>query len=68
MNYINGRNAVIEALRSGAAVEKVFIMFGMEGDAIDRVRIEAKRAGVPSVIVDRQRFAQHEPRAELGTR
>ncbi|HVK39923.1 MAG TPA: 23S rRNA (guanosine(2251)-2'-O)-methyltransferase RlmB [Candidatus Kapabacteria bacterium] len=66
--YINGRNAVIEALRSGSDVEKVFIMFGMEGEAIDRVRIEAKRAGVPSVIVDRQRFAELERRAGLGTR
>ena len=66
--YINGRNAVIEALRSGSAVEKVFIMYGMEGDTIDRVRIEAKRAGVPSVIVDRQRFAELERRATLGTR
>jgi 23S rRNA (guanosine2251-2'-O)-methyltransferase len=66
--YINGRNAVIEALRSGQEVEKVFIMFGMEGDTIDRVRIEAKRAGVPSVIVDRQRFAELERRAGLATR
>lgn len=66
--YINGRNAIIEALRSGRAVEKVFIMFGMEGEAVDRLRIEAKRAGVPSVIVDRRRFAELERRAELGTR
>lgn len=68
MNYINGRNAIIEALRSGAAVEKVFIVYGIEGDAVDRVRIEARRAGVPSVIVDRQRFAELERRAEIGTR
>ena len=68
MNYINGRNAVIEALRSGAAVEKVHIMYGMEGEAVDRVRTEAKRAGVPCVITDRQRFAELERRAAFGTR
>ena len=66
--FINGRNAVIEALRSDIGVEKVFVMYGMEGEAIDRVRAEAKRAGVPVVTADRQRFAELERRAELGTR
>lgn len=43
-------------------------MYGMEGEAVDRVRTEAKRAGVPCVITDRQRFAELERRAAFGTR
>ncbi len=66
--YINGRNAVIEALRANGGVEKVFIMYGMEGDAVNRIRMEAKRAGVPSVIIDRRRFVEIERNAGLGTR
>jgi len=66
--YINGRNAVLEALRSGQGVEKVFIMFGTEGDGVARVRAEASRRGVVCTMVDRGRFAEMERRAGLGTR
>jgi 23S rRNA (guanosine2251-2'-O)-methyltransferase len=66
--YINGRNAVIEALRKGEGVEKVFVLYGLEGEPVDRVRIESKRAGVPCVTVDRQRFAELERNAKLATR
>jgi 23S rRNA (guanosine2251-2'-O)-methyltransferase len=66
--YINGRNAIIEALRSGEGVEKVFIMYGMEGDAINRIRVEAKRAGVPCVMIDRRRFSELERSVGLGAR
>src|SRR5438067_8673380 len=66
--YINGRNAVIEALRSGEGVQKVYLMYGIEGDPVNRIRIEAKRAGVPCVTIDRQRFNELERRAALGAR
>jgi 23S rRNA (guanosine2251-2'-O)-methyltransferase len=66
--YINGRNAIIEALRSGEGVQKVYLMYGIEGDPVNRIRIEAKRAGVPCVTIDRQRFNELERKAALGTR
>ncbi len=66
--YINGRNAVMEALRAGQGVEKVFIMYGLEGDAVNRLRAEAKRAGVPCTTVDRNRFAELERAAGFGAR
>jgi 23S rRNA (guanosine2251-2'-O)-methyltransferase len=66
--YINGRNAIVEALRSGEGVEKVFIMFGQEGEPINRIRAEAKRAGVPCVTIDRRRFSELEKTAGLGAR
>lgn len=66
--YINGRNAILEALRAGEGVEKVFIMFGLEGEAVNRLRAEAKRAGVPCTTVDRKRFGDLERAAGFGAR
>lgn len=57
---INGRNAVFEALRSGGDVEKVYILYGTEGEPIDRIRAEAGRRGVPCTTLDRVRFAAME--------
>jgi 23S rRNA (guanosine2251-2'-O)-methyltransferase len=66
--YINGRNAVIEALRSGEGVQKVFLMYGIEGEPVNRIRVEAKRSGVPCVTIDRRRFGELERTAGLGAR
>ncbi len=66
--YINGRNAVLEALRSDEGVEKVYIMYGVEGDGITRLRAEASRRGVPCTTVDRKRFSEMEREAGVGTR
>lgn len=57
---INGRNAVLEALRSGRGVEKVYILYGTEGEGIDRIHAEADRQGVPCTTLDRVRFAAME--------
>lgn len=57
---INGRNAVLEALRAGGGVEKVYILYGTEGEPIDRIRAEADRRGVPCTTLDRVRFATME--------
>ncbi len=66
--YINGRNAVLEALRSEKGVEKVYIMYGMEGESITRVRAESSRRGVPCTTIDRGRFSEIERSAGLGLR
>jgi 23S rRNA (guanosine2251-2'-O)-methyltransferase len=59
---------VIEALRKGEGVEKIFLLYGLEGEPVDRIRIESKRAGVPCVTVDRKRFGELERSAGLSTR
>lgn len=66
--YINGRNAVLEALRAREGVEKVFVMYGTEEEGVHRIRVEAKRAGVPCTTIDRRRFSELERAAGLGTR
>jgi len=51
---IEGRNAVIEALRSGRELERVFIAHGVKHDAsLDEIRTLAQQAGVPVTGVDR---------------
>ncbi|MCE7935094.1 MAG: 23S rRNA (guanosine(2251)-2'-O)-methyltransferase RlmB [Chlorobi bacterium CHB2] len=66
--FINGRNAVLEALRSGKGLEKIFIMFGSEGEPVNEIRAEAKRLGVPCIVADRKKFLQMEKDIGLGTR
>ncbi len=66
--YINGRNAVVEALRSGQDVEKVYLMYGLEGEPLRRIRREAKEAGVPCVTIDKARFVAMEREAGVSGR
>jgi 23S rRNA (guanosine2251-2'-O)-methyltransferase len=66
---INGRNAVLEALKSGGeGVEKVYIMYGVEGEPVVRIRSEAQRCNVPCVTLDRGKFIDLERRAGMATR
>jgi len=55
---IAGRNPVIEALRSGTPIEKVVVLFGVRGSAIDRIRELARENSVPLVEVNKQKFRE----------
>jgi 23S rRNA (guanosine2251-2'-O)-methyltransferase len=55
---VAGRQPVLEALRSGAAVEKILILFGAKGAAIERIRALAKKRGVPVSEASKQRFRE----------
>ncbi len=55
---IAGRNPVIEALRSGAAIEKIVILFGVRGSAIEKIRNLARQSGVQCVEVNKQKFRE----------
>ena len=50
---IEGRNAVLETLRAGRTVDKVFVA---EGARIGDVAAEARRHGVPVVTCDRRKL------------
>ena len=50
---IEGRNAVLETLRSGRAVDKIFLA---EGAHLADVAAEAKKHGVPTVTCDRRKL------------
>ncbi len=55
---IEGRNAVLETLRAGRAVDKVFVAEGARGGDI---AAEAKKHGVPVVTCDRRRLDHMSP-------
>lgn len=53
---IEGRNAVTEALRSGVAIDKLYIAKGETDRTLGRIAAEAKRSGVVVVEVDRRKL------------
>ena len=52
-NLIEGRNAVLEALRSGRTVDKLYMLKGARDQTLSEIFTRAKKAGV--VIVDCER-------------
>lgn len=55
---IFGRQPVLEALKSGAPIEKILIMFGAKGSTIDRIYALAKQRGIPVTQAAKQRFRE----------
>ncbi|MGH2568292.1 MAG: 23S rRNA (guanosine(2251)-2'-O)-methyltransferase RlmB [Bacteroidota bacterium] len=55
---IFGRQPVLEALKSGTPIEKILILFGTKGSAIDRIRSLAKQRGIPTTEANKQRFQE----------
>lgn len=53
---LEGRNALTEALRSGRAVDKVFIASGETDRGLQRLAAQAKEAGAVVVPVDRRKL------------
>ena len=53
--YIYGRNSVIEALRAGKEIEKIFIAYGTKGEAISSIFSLAKRNKVAAVSYDKRK-------------
>ena len=55
---IEGRNAVIEALRSGRAIDKLYILDGCQDGPVMTVRREAKKRDTMVKYVTRERLDQ----------
>ncbi|MCR4909303.1 MAG: 23S rRNA (guanosine(2251)-2'-O)-methyltransferase RlmB [Lachnospiraceae bacterium] len=58
---IEGRNAVIEALRSGRTVERIFVLDGSHEGALETVKREAKKRGIRIDFADRSRLDNLSP-------
>jgi len=56
INIIAGRNPVMEALKAGTLIEKIVILAGVKGMAIEKIKAAAKRNRVPCIEVGKQRF------------
>lgn len=57
-NTIEGRNAVIEAFRSGRTIDKVYILDGCQDGPVNTIKREAKKHAVIVKYVARQRLDQ----------
>lgn len=55
---IEGRNAVIEAFRSGKTIDKVYILDGCQDGPISTIRREAKKQGSSVKFVTKERLNQ----------
>lgn len=55
-NLIEGRNAVTEALRAGAAIDKLYVSRGETDHTLGRIISQAKKSGVVVVEVDRRKL------------
>ncbi|MBO5620957.1 MAG: 23S rRNA (guanosine(2251)-2'-O)-methyltransferase RlmB [Butyrivibrio sp.] len=55
---IEGRNAVIEAFRSGKTIDKIYILDGCQDGPVSTIRREAKKQGCLIKFVSRDRLDQ----------
>ncbi len=55
-HLIAGRNPVMEALKAGASIEKIMILFGVKGNVIEKIRAIAREKNIPCVETDKQKF------------
>lgn len=55
---IEGRNAVVEAFRSGKTIDKLYVLDGCTDGAVSTIRREAKKAGTIVKFVSRERLDQ----------
>ena len=58
---IEGRNEVIEALRSGRSIDRIYIQDGLHDGKLDTVRREAKKRGLRTDFVERKRLDERIP-------
>ena len=57
-DYLEGRNAVSEAIKSGRTLDKVFVAAGETDRALSRLAALAREAGAVVVQVDRRKLDQ----------
>lgn len=55
---IEGRNAVIEAFRSGKPIDKIYILDGCQDGPMMTIKREAKKSGALMKFVDKERLDQ----------
>jgi 23S rRNA (guanosine2251-2'-O)-methyltransferase len=55
---IEGRNAVIEAFRSGKTIDKLFVLEGCQDGPVNTILREAKKAGAIITFVKKERLDQ----------
>ena len=55
-SQIEGRNAVLEAFRSGKTIDKIYVLDGCQDGPVSTIKREAKKADVQVRFVDKERL------------
>ena len=63
---IVGRNAVAEALKSGANISKIYVLYSAHGGNLNEIYALAKRQGVPVSRVDSKQFGELTSHLSVG--
>jgi 23S rRNA (guanosine2251-2'-O)-methyltransferase len=67
--YIYGRNTVVEAIKSGKNIEKIYLAFGSNPDFVSNIYSLAKKFNIPCSTIDKKKFAELEKNQfGLGTK
>ncbi|MBM4166933.1 MAG: 23S rRNA (guanosine(2251)-2'-O)-methyltransferase RlmB [Ignavibacteria bacterium] len=56
--FIFGRNPIIEALRTHTPLEKIFLLHGTHGNAIEQIRFLAKQRGIVCTEISHHRLKE----------
>ncbi|HPI39151.1 MAG TPA: 23S rRNA (guanosine(2251)-2'-O)-methyltransferase RlmB [Ignavibacteriaceae bacterium] len=56
MSFVVGRKPVLEALKSGKPVDKIYLLFGQKGESLEQIRILAKRKKINVTQLSSDRF------------
>jgi 23S rRNA (guanosine2251-2'-O)-methyltransferase len=57
-NILVGRNPLLEALKTGANIDKILLFKNASGDAIDEIRNQAKQLNIPVQYVPNEKLNQ----------
>ena len=60
-SLIEGRNEVIEALRSGRTIDRLYVLDGSHDGKIETIKREAKKTGIRVDFIDRKRLDTMSP-------
>jgi 23S rRNA (guanosine2251-2'-O)-methyltransferase len=55
-DFIVGRKPVIEALNAGTSIEKIMILYGSHGEAIEIIRHRARQRNIPCTLLQKNEF------------
>lgn len=54
--YIGGRKVILDALKNGKSLQKIYVQHGVRGPEINRIEQAARKAKVPVIQMDSRKF------------
>lgn len=63
--YIYGKNAVIEAINADVQIEKIYLLYNLASEVVQKISRAANKSKIPIVKYDKQKFAEFEKKISL---